>query len=120
MKKILSMLAIMAMVIMGMLIGAGSATAKSHGHSKDHGNSAKHDKPAHEHHEKRAHKDYVCKYVGKPGVNERLQSGNNPTWVDSHATAGTWFNDEHGRSYVLIENTVRVNPEPSINDCPSV
>jgi len=31
------------------------------------------------------HKVFVCKYVGKPGVDERLQTGNNPISVDSNA-----------------------------------
>jgi len=31
------------------------------------------------------HKSYVCKYVDKPGEAERLQTGNNPIWVDNHA-----------------------------------
>lgn len=67
---------------------------------------------------KAPHKDYVCKYVGTPGVGERLQTGQNPIWVDSHATQGTWLNDKHGRSYVLIANTPRLDPEPSVDQCP--
>ena len=58
-------------------------------------------------------KDYVCKYVGTPGVNERLQSGNNPIWVATDFPAGTLFNDAHGRSFVLIADTPRLNPEPA-------
>ena len=30
-------------------------------------------------------KVYVCKYVGTPGVDERLQTGNNPISVDTSA-----------------------------------
>src|SRR4051794_6500823 len=32
-----------------------------------------------------SHKVFVCKYVGTPGVNERLQTGNNPISVDLHS-----------------------------------
>ena len=31
------------------------------------------------------HKVFVCKYVGTPGDNERLQTGNNPIDVDANA-----------------------------------
>ena len=65
-----------------------------------------------------AHKDYVCKYVGKPGADERLQTGQNPIWVDTAATEGTWFNDGQGRSYVLIADTVKLTPEPDASQCP--
>lgn len=65
-----------------------------------------------------AHKDYVCKYVGKPGVDERLQTGQNPIWVDTAATEGTWFNDRQGRSYVLIADTLKLDPEPDVSQCP--
>jgi cell division septation protein DedD len=47
------------------------------------------------------HKAWVCKYVGTPGEDERLKEGKNPITVDTAATAGTWFNDAQGRSYVL-------------------
>ena len=49
-------------------------------------------------------KVYVCKYVGTPGVDERLQTGQNLIEVSVHATGGTavglYFADKHGRSYV--------------------
>lgn len=63
-------------------------------------------------------KDYVCKYVGTPGVDERLQTGKNPIWVSTDFPQGSFFNDAHGRSFVLIANTVRLNPEPDVTDCP--
>ena len=35
------------------------------------------------------HKAFVCKYVGAPGKNERLQTGNNPISVAFSAIDGT-------------------------------
>ena len=47
---------------------------------------------------------WVCKYVGKPGVDERLKEGKNPIAVSVNATGGAqvgqWFSDAQGRSYV--------------------
>jgi len=63
-------------------------------------------------------KDYVCKYVGTSGVNERLQAGNNPIWVGTDFPEGAFFNDAHGRSFVLIADTPRLNPEPDPSACP--
>ena len=61
-------------------------------------------------------KDWVCKYVGTPGVDEHLKNGNDGLiWVDSHATQGTWFKDAHGRSFVLLANVPRLpKPMPSM------
>jgi hypothetical protein len=65
------------------------------------------------------HKDWVCKYVGTPSTGERLKSGNDGlVWVDSHATAGTWFNDAHGSSYVLLTNAPH-DPKPDASQCPA-
>lgn len=66
-------------------------------------------------------KVYVCKYVGTPGVNETLQTGQNPIEVSINAlsngwSVGSYFNDQHGRSYVLA--TVPQVPAPSIDNCP--
>ncbi len=47
------------------------------------------------------HKVWVCKYVGKPGVDERLKDGKNPIQVDGDATVGTWFKDGQDNSFVL-------------------
>lgn len=54
------------------------------------------------------HKVVVCKYVGTPGVNERLQTGGNPIVVDYHSLGagftGTFpyaFNDAQGRSIAV-------------------
>jgi uncharacterized repeat protein (TIGR01451 family) len=63
-------------------------------------------------------KVFVCKYVGTPGVDERLQTGNNPISVSVNAAGppGSWFNDAHGRSYVLAYDTGQ--PEPDVSACP--
>jgi hypothetical protein len=68
-----------------------------------------------------APKYFVCKYVGTPGVDERLQTGQNPISVSGNAIGdpvqvGAFFNDAHGRSYVLVEDTGQ--PEPSVSECP--
>lgn len=61
----------------------------------------------------------VCKYVGKPGVNERLQTGNNPIVVDrkSWMQIGSYFQDAQGRSYVLAFLNPG-DPEPDVSQCP--
>jgi hypothetical protein len=68
-------------------------------------------------------KVFVCKYVGTPGVDERLQTGDNPISVSISAIPdyngiGSWFADEQGRSYVLAEDVGQ--PEPPVTDCPPV
>jgi hypothetical protein len=84
------------------------------------------DKPADE--SNSIHKSYVCKYVGKPGVDERLQTGQNPIWVDNHSltgkdnsdvNVGDTFSDAQGKSVVIVANTAKLNPEPSIDACPA-
>lgn len=72
------------------------------------------------------HKSYVCKYVGTPGLNERLQTGQNPIWVDNHSllgydgtvTVGQQFRDGQGRSIVVVANTHQLDPEPGLDSCP--
>jgi hypothetical protein len=72
------------------------------------------------------HKSYICKYVSKPGETERLQTGNNPIWTDNHSllgydgtvTVGQEFKDAQGRSVVIVANTDKLDPEPSVADCP--
>ena len=67
---------------------------------------------------------FVCKYVGTPGVDEELQTGNNPISVSEDAipvspvVAGEFFQDSQGRSYVLVEDTGQDEPDPS--ECPPV
>lgn len=53
-----------------------------------------------------APKVFVCKYVGQPGVNETLQTGQNPISVSVNAIknyqgVGSQFNDAQGRSLVI-------------------
>ncbi len=70
-------------------------------------------------------KVFVCKYVGTPGIDERLQTGNNPISVsvnsiENNGWDGTipgWFSDAQGRSYVLAYDTGQT--PPSIEDCES-
>lgn len=61
------------------------------------------------------HKDWVCKYVGKPGVNERFS---HLIWVDTAATQGQWFNDGQNSSFVLLANAPH-EPKPDASQCPS-
>ena len=66
-------------------------------------------------------KYFVCKYVGTPGVDETLQTGQNPISVSENAipgtpVVGTFFNDSQGRSYVLALDTGQ--PEPPASACP--
>jgi LPXTG-motif cell wall-anchored protein len=67
-------------------------------------------------------KVYVCKYVGTPGDDEQLQTGNNPIEVSVNAIPdgakpGDSFGDDQGRSYVLAY--VPQSPEPTRSDCPT-
>jgi hypothetical protein len=62
-------------------------------------------------------KDWVCKYVGKPGE-EVLKSGNDGlVWVDTSATEGTFFTDNQQLSYVLKAD-VPQDPKPDSSNCP--
>lgn len=68
-------------------------------------------------------KVWVCKYVGRPGVDERLQRGGNPVEVgwraadkdnDGQVSVGDEFADSQGRSKVIQIN----GPDPGIGACP--
>ena len=66
-------------------------------------------------------KVFVCKYVGTPGADERLQTGDNPISVSVNAIpggafVGAYFADAHGRSYVLAYDVGQ--PEPDVSGCP--
>jgi|GEM_PF-3578535 len=68
-------------------------------------------------------KVYVCKYVGQPNVDERLQTGNNPIDVSTSAFQnfeglGSYFADAHGQSYALAWAGEGVN-KPPVTDCPA-
>lgn len=68
-------------------------------------------------------KVYVCKYVGTPGTNERLQTGDNPTSVSRYAIQnfqgiGSYFNDQQGRSFVVAWDNGDHN-EPPVSMCPA-
>lgn len=54
-------------------------------------------------------KVWVCKYVGQPGVDERLKSGKNPIEVSVNSIpdyqgVGSYFADGQDRSFVLAES----------------
>lgn len=71
-----------------------------------------------------APKVFVCKYVGKLGVDETLQTGQNPIIVSSNAIqnyqgVGSSFTDQQGRSFVIAEDTGQVEPSCSEPDNPS-
>lgn len=66
-------------------------------------------------------KVFVCKYVGTPGEDEVLQTGQNPINVSINSIkdyegVGSYFNDAQGRSYVLAEDTGQ--EEPDVSECP--
>lgn len=71
-------------------------------------------------------KVFVCKYVGTPGDDEVLQTGNNPISVSVNAIpnyqgVGSYFADAQGRSYVLGEDTRTgggQQGEPDVSECP--
>ena len=68
-------------------------------------------------------KVYVCKYVGTPGQNERLQTGGNPINVSVNAIQnfqgiGSYFNDQQGRSFVVAWDSGD-GQEPPVSMCPA-
>jgi hypothetical protein len=67
------------------------------------------------------HKAFVCKYVGTPGVDERLQTGQNPIDVDFASlegipVVGQFFSDAQGRSVVIAIDVGQ--EEPGVESCP--
>ena len=69
-------------------------------------------------------KVFVCKYVGTPGVDEVLQSGQNPISVSVNSipagvpiVVGAIFADAQGQS-IIIAFDVGQNPEPGPDACP--
>jgi len=70
-------------------------------------------------------KVYVCKYVGTPHVDERLQTGQNPisTAISSIAhnswngQVPGWFSDAHDRSYVIAYDIGQ--PRAYLPACPA-
>jgi hypothetical protein len=69
------------------------------------------------------HQVVVCKYVGTPGVDETLQTGENPIVVDSHALPGFTgafpfaFADKQGQS-IAIRWAVNSH-DGDISECPA-
>ncbi|MGN6250633.1 MAG: hypothetical protein ACTHNS_02335 [Marmoricola sp.] len=70
------------------------------------------------------HKSYVCKYVGTPGVNEKLKT---IIEVDDSAIlkaggavkVGSTFSDKHGHSVVVAVHVGPRDPVPTLADCPA-
>jgi hypothetical protein len=79
--------------------------------------------PATHAHASGSDKVFVCKYVGQPNIDERLQTGDNPINVSVNAIpldpveVGSEFADKQGRSVVIAFDEGQ--PEPSANDCPT-
>jgi hypothetical protein len=69
-------------------------------------------------------KVFVCKYVGKPGVDETLQTGQNPISVSINSIqdfpgVGGSFADAQGRSLVIAFDTGQAEPScPDGQGCP--
>lgn len=66
------------------------------------------------------HKAYVCKMVGTPGQDERLQTGNNPIQVNrGNYNIGDMFTDAQGGSYVVGFGypSEPQNQQPGLDDC---
>lgn len=68
-------------------------------------------------------KVYVCKYVGTPGVNETLQTGNNPISVSTSALAnftglGSFFKDGQNNSIAIAWDNGD-HTDPPISMCPT-
>ena len=70
-------------------------------------------------------KVFVCKYVGQPGVDERLQTGDNPISVSvssipNYQGVGSYFADQQGRSFVLAVDDTPPGPagDPGVGACP--
>ncbi|MFZ2126372.1 MAG: LPXTG cell wall anchor domain-containing protein [Candidatus Microsaccharimonas sp.] len=67
-------------------------------------------------------KVFVCKYVGTPGVDEALQTGQNPISVSVNSIQNWdgiipgYFSDAHDRSYVLEYDEGQ--EEPDVSECP--
>ena len=90
--------AILGVVALGALSACGVPSAAGEGGGGDQG------------------KVFVCKYVGTPGVDERLQTGQNPISVSVNAIpggafVGKEFADAQGRSLVIAFDTGQPEPE---------
>jgi len=104
------------LLALGMSVG-GAGAAMAH-HNDNHAGGPPQDTGV---------KVFVCKYVGTPGVDERLQTGNNPISVSVNAIpdyqgVGSYFADAQGRSFVLAEDTRTgggQEGEPSVSECPA-
>src|SRR5512138_2905598 len=73
MKRLLALVGLVGLVAIG--LAAGFATSDVAAGDKLEGPNGE-------------HKVVVCKYVGTPGVDERLQTGNNPITPDANSLPG--------------------------------
>jgi len=112
-----------ALLALGMAAGGASPALAAPGNSEMSQSTPESEK-----------KVWVCKYVGTPGVDERLQVAgpgqNNPIEVSVNAiqddgwdvASGTgWFSDGQGRSYAIGYSDARGDgqrDEPDISECP--
>lgn len=64
-------------------------------------------------------KSLICKLTGTPGVNEILQTGNNPVSRDRKPgdQVNTIFNDGQYNSYIIGFARPGEKPEPALSDC---
>ena len=104
--KSVSLLAVILTMLLALVGVGGAGTAFATG-----GNGSSQLDPA---------KAAVCKYVGKPGVDERLKLGKNPIVVDRKdwMVKGSYFQDAQGRSYV-IGFLNPGDPAPDVSQCPA-
>lgn len=76
------------------------------------------------------HQVLVCKYVGQPGTDERLQTGQNPIVVDEAALVGKgflgifpWeFQDKQGQSIAVryLASGEKAGDKFSLDECPVI
>ena len=112
MRRLLALLGLGAFAALGLAAGFASSGLASEAGGAD----------------SEPHKVFVCKYVGRPDVDERLQTGNNPISVaasaipayvkgmDLEGLVGQYFADAQGRSFVLAVD--RGQAEPDASACP--
>jgi hypothetical protein len=112
MRRLLALLGLGAFAALGLAAGFASSGLASEAGGAD----------------SEPHKVFVCKYVGQPDVDERLQTGNNPISVaasaipaylkgmDLEGLVGQYFADAQGRSFVLAVD--RGQAEPDASACP--
>ena len=108
MKRLLALVGLVGLVAIG--LAAGFATSDVAAGDKLEGPNGE-------------HKVVVCKYVGTPGVDERLQTGNNPITPDANSLPGftgtfPWeFADAQGQSIAI--RWAADSHDGDISECPA-